>query len=266
MLLCICLMSRFPGLVRLWKPLCLSLVGTRTTIAARISHLSAMSQGQMDDIKLRKQSLRTDMRSQLKALSNDEIQRQSQAAFERLKLLSAYRNASSIGVFLSMPSGEFDTTALIEDAVREGKTLYVPQVGGNFEKPDMDLLKIPLSKLPDGRLFYREWLLNKWGIPEPPPGLALRPAVPGDIDLLIVPGLAFDRSGKRLGQGKGYYDRFIARMTLSSDRGNSLLRVAVGLDCQLVTSSSTIPTDEHDALMDYVIVPSETVVVDNHVA
>jgi 5-formyltetrahydrofolate cyclo-ligase len=251
--------------VLFWKPLCLSLVGATKKISARIFHLSAMSsdsQGQMDNLKLRKQSLRKAMRSQLQALSKEEIQQQSQMVFARLELLSAYRNASSIGVFLSMPSGEFDTTSLIAGAVRDGKTLYVPQVGGNFEKPEMDLLKIPSPQLSDGGMFYREWPMNKWGIPEPPPGLALQPAMPGDIDLLIVPGLAFDRRGKRLGQGKGYYDRFIARMT-TSDHVNSPLRVAVGLQCQLATSSSAIPTDEHDALMDYIVVPNETVVVNN---
>ena len=64
--------------------------------------------------------------------------------------------------------------------------------------------------------FYDGWPRNRWGIPEPPVSddAADDDAVakPGDIDLLVVPGLAFDAAGRRLGQGKGYYDRFIARM------------------------------------------------------
>jgi 5-formyltetrahydrofolate cyclo-ligase len=63
--------------------------------------------------------------------------------------------------------------------------------------------------------FYDGWPRNRWGIPEPPVSDDAADddtAKPGDIDLLVVPGLAFDVAGRRLGQGKGYYDRFITRM------------------------------------------------------
>jgi 5-formyltetrahydrofolate cyclo-ligase len=236
--------------------------GNTRKISAQIIHLSAAlsmdSQVRLAELRLQKQVLRKQMRSQLKALSKEEIRQQSQLVVERLERLGAYQNASSIGVFLSMPSGELDTEALIEGAVRDGKTIYVPQVGGSFEKADMDLLKIPSPRLPDGSLFYRKWPRNQWDIPEPPGGISLTPAIPGDIDLL--PGLAFDRNGKRLGQGKGYYDRFIARMT-TLGHDNPPFCVAVGLQCQLLTSSSTIPSDEHDAVMDFIIVPFETIEV-----
>ena len=81
-------------------------------------------------------------------------------------------------------------------------------------------------------------------------------ARPGDIDLLIVPGLAFDKSCHRLGQGKGYYDRFIERMTVN---GNKLPLVAVGLSPQYVGDDETIPIAEYDRIMDLVVLPSQTI-------
>jgi len=133
----------------------------------------------------------------------------------------------------------------------DGKTLFVPRVGLDFELCDMNLIRCDTTaatagesrtagessgakeenneEKDDGRpLFYDAWPRNKWGIPEPPLPPATNTkeedgssrndndndvvAKEGDIDLLLVPGLAFDRNGHRLGQGKGYYDRFIAKM------------------------------------------------------
>ena len=132
----------------------------------------------------------------------------------------------------------------------------MPRVGANFEHADMEM--IPCPTVPD---FYATWPRNKWQIPEPPPevieesGIA---AKPGDLDLIIVPGLAFDARGGRLCQGKGYYDRFLAKMrshqNATTPAKPSL--VAVGLAQQLVDH---IPMDEHDFRMEIVVLPDQTI-------
>lgn len=245
-------------------PLCSSVVSAVVPVVRMRSSIGVAALPSPNDaigsVKCRKQTLRKEMRRRLKEISEEEIIDQSKRAFERLQRLEVYQKSSSIGVFLSMPSGELQTEALIEGASRSGKTIYVPQVGSSFEKPDMDLLKVPSSTRDDDELFYHNWPRNKWAIPEPPAGLTLQPATPGDIDLLIVPGLAFDRDGKRLGQGKGYYDRFIARMC-ANDSVKSPVLMAVGLQCQLIESRSVIPIDEHDASVDYVVVPDAVITV-----
>lgn len=218
----------------------------------------SLSREAKDSLKRQKQALRKEMRSLLRDVSQVELTGQSERVFERLERLETYKKCSSIGVFLSMPSGELQTEIFIKGAIRSGKTIYVPQVGSDFEMPDMDLLKIPSSTKDDGSLFYSDWPRNKWSIPEPPTGMTFQAARPGEIDLLVVPGLAFDRDGKRLGQGKGYYDRFIARMRSDGSEKMPLL-VAVGLQCQMIESRSVIPMDEYDALVDYVIVPDCTI-------
>ena len=131
--------------------------------------------------------------------------------------------------------------------------IYVPQVGQNFEQADMEMLRVIVdddnnnTTTTTGQLFYESWPKNKWGIPEPPADMPREVAKPGDIDVLVVPGLGFDVQGNRIGQGKGYYDRFIARIRQQQDNKPTL--VAVTLDCQLVEGS--IPVSPTDIVMDH---------------
>jgi len=177
-----------------------------------------------------------------------------------------------------MPEGEIRTDEMLEQALhKDGKVIYVPRVGLDFEKCDMDLVRVDESKggesggVNEGGMFYKDWPRNKWGIPEPPVDDA-SVAQPGDIDLLVVPGLAFDWRGHRLGQGKGYYDRFIARMRDEKNSGNEKkpILVAVCLEDQFLREDEDIeapdnlvfqgvPVSEHDYVMDVVLTPSATI-------
>jgi 5-formyltetrahydrofolate cyclo-ligase len=215
-----------------------------------------------ETIRKEKQLLRKEIRAALKSLSPEEIQRQSHAVWNRLHALSEYKNAQSIGLFLSMPTAEINTDLALQQAVLDGKEIYVPCVGKDFEKANMELIHVKTNtgQQEDGKLFHHSWPKNKWDIPEPPPEAILGIAQPGDIDLLVVPGLAFCRGGSRLGQGKGYYDRFISRMVANTEKPPKL--VAVGLSCQLVDESK-IPMHEHDHPVQFVIVPDETIQIED---
>ncbi len=179
-----------------------------------------------------------------------------------------------------MPSGEIQTRDAIKKIVGDGKTLYVPRVGLDFEECDMDLILADTeSKTGDEEMFYDKWPKNKWGIPEPPfpdnEGSKSFIAQPGDIDVLLVPGLAFDSNGHRMGQGKGYYDRFIAKMRdrEGEDEKKPLL-VGVCLEEQFLEVETYnknenlknnveggIPVSDHDYIMDIVVSPSKLLVV-----
>lgn len=215
------------------------------------------------DIRSQKQFLRKSTRALLKALSNEEIAEQSAAVWDRLHALPEYQAARSIGLFLSMPAGEIHTAPALSWAIQQGKDIYIPQVGTNFEFADMELIQIDTSSSNTDDPIFAAWPRNKWDIPEPPKGVILKAAQPGDIDVLIVPGLAFDRQGNRLGQGKGYYDRFMARMCRDPTQKAPSL-IAVGLQCQLVEPGgshalSAIPVHEHDFSVDWVLLPNETI-------
>jgi len=206
-----------------------------------------------DDIRSRKQALRKEIRAKVRNLSPEELVVQSEKVWERVFQLPEYKNAKTVGLFLSMPKNEIKTETALRHCVENGKTVYVPEVGSNFECADMELLRVFAEKNESGQLFYESWPKNKWGIPEPPESMTKEVAKPGDIDLLIVPGLGFDRLGNRIGQGKGYYDRFIARIMKDSSTPKL---VAVTLDCQLVDS---IPVSPLDRVMDKIVLPSEII-------
>ena len=70
----------------------------------------------------------------------------------------------------------------------------------------------------------------------------------GKVDLVIVPGVAFDRAKNRLGRGRGYYDRFFKKMKPT--------KIGVGFDFQLLSS---VPAAKHDIAMDIIVTPSETI-------
>jgi len=267
-----------------------------------------MDEAAMKLLKQHKQKLRKYIRSNIKSTyppststsslsstTNELLTSQSNSVFKKLFTLPQYAQAKSIGFFLSMPNYEIQTKSAIQKIVNEdGKVLYVPKVGLDFEECDMDLIccdTTPASSSSENKsggsggeesgsksaIFYDNWPRNKWGIPEPPlPSSTYTDtnindtiAKPGDIDLLIVPGLAFDSNGCRLGQGKGYYDRFIAKMRCQEEKKKPLL-VGVCLEEQFLDtipngldlgsdgkSSGIIPISDHDYLMDMVITPSK---------
>jgi 5-formyltetrahydrofolate cyclo-ligase len=240
----------------------------RQQSSTTVTQLRSMA-SEIPDVRSQKQVLRKSIRAQLKTLSIEEIEQQSVAVWDRLHDMEVYRSAKSIGLFLSMPAGEINTSKALEFAIQNGKDIYIPQVGANFELADMELIQIQTSSSTPGHFenqpIHYNWPRNKWGIPEPPNELILKAAVPGDIDLLIVPGLAFDRNGNRLGQGKGYYDRFIARM-FGDPKQKPPTLIAVGLPCQLIdkddnksVAPTTIPVHEHDFPVDWVLLPNESI-------
>ena len=265
------IISHQSGTHGVYSQLCLkpsTLHYTSTKLRAKFND---MSDSTNNNIKQQKQLLRKKIRSRIRSAypsssssttseadvitTKAALSSNSNKVFQRLFRLPQYKSASSIGFFLSMPHGEIQTRQAIQQMVIDGKTLYVPRVGLDFELCDMDLICCEEGATPDGSLFYDNWPKNKWGIPEPPI-TNTKSAYPGDIDLLIVPGLAFDSSLHRLGQGKGYYDRFIAKMNTGVGKKMSL--VGVCLEEQFL-EEETIPISDHDFIMDMVLTPSKQV-------
>ena len=153
------------------------------------------------------------------------------AACLHLSALPSYRSASTVLWYVNMPA-ELSTRAAIEEALAEGKRVAVPWCDGD----ELGLWRLEsLAELVPGT----------WGIPEPSAarrGAPERRIVPAALDLVVVPGLAFDRRGRRLGHGKGYYDRLLARTPA----------VRVGL-CYEVQVFPEVPAGPHDAPMDWLV-------------
>ncbi|GAW08917.1 nagb rpia transferase-like protein [Lentinula edodes] len=181
--------------------------------------------------------------------SLDNIKEQSRAVTAKVLLLPEFQNCTRVSCYISMPTGELQTSEILRSILEIGnKSLFVPKV---TQTGAMEFLKVEnqsdLDALPSG----------KWGIREPSYESDAGPrlnAMEAGLDLILVPGVAFDRSMSRLGHGKGYYDRYIARY-IASGRPRPLL--ALGLRDQLL--DSTIPVGEHDCKMDMIITPEEVI-------
>jgi 5-formyltetrahydrofolate cyclo-ligase len=157
----------------------------------------------------------------------------------------------SVLVFLSLP-GEIDTRPLIEAVMQEGKSLFAPCLSGT---PGQDrTADLAFYRLRSARGSRQA---GPFGIREPPAkeNLLLGPE---DFPLLaFVPGLAFDRRGRRLGRGRGCYDRFfsaldpgIRRSPGAAGQGHGYVSCGLCLELQLVDA---VPVESHDKKMDMIL-------------
>ena len=174
-----------------------------------------------------KKTLRAELRKVRDRLSFSYRKRASSRITSKVLRLAEWRRARSVGLYATHGS-EVDVRKLIRGAVAEGKTVALPKVGRN---------SMAFHQVRRGLADCRK---GKYGILEP---RASCRKVPGNkIDLLIVPGIAFDRKGHRLGYGRGFYDRFLAK--------NKPFTVGLAYRKTLV---SHIPRYAHDARVRRVI-------------
>ncbi|MCH8931575.1 MAG: 5-formyltetrahydrofolate cyclo-ligase [Nitrospinae bacterium] len=150
----------------------------------------------------------------------------------------AFIQAKAILVYLSKDE-EVGTDALLAPAFESGKRVFVPVVDR-----DSDELRIAELSGPDIR-----YQLGPFGIRQPPVEEGLNFVSPEAVDLVVAPGVAFDRKGGRLGHGKGYYDRLLSRL------GSHVTRVALAFDFQVLDA---VPQDGNDVRMDTLITEKST--------
>ena len=189
-----------------------------------------------------KGALRRRMKHRLGAMDAHEREAASAAAWANLEGQPMWRESRVLLIFMSMPR-EIDTGGAVQRAL-EGhgrKAVFIPRTAGE----NLDFRGIlSLDDAEGGGLF---------GIREPPPGAPpwVFEASPEPI-LVIVPGLAFDEEGRRLGRGGGYYDRFIAsvRRHSAASRRDAPLFAGLAFEHQVV---KTIPAEAHDAPLDALI-------------
>ncbi|KAJ5888987.1 hypothetical protein N7495_009028 [Penicillium taxi] len=194
-----------------------------------------------------KRDLRKQLRLTLSNLSSSSIAYQSGIATAKFLSLPEYQNAKSIAVYLSMPSGELSTSRIVEDAFKSGKKVYIPYIHMSDKVSIMDMLSL------ESITEFKSLQPDKWGIPslQPTQVVDRRNCLTEDgLDLVVMPGMAFDRGFRRLGHGKGYYDHFLTRYSNQSRIMPFL--VALALQEQIV--SENIPVVAHDWIIDAIVV------------
>lgn len=177
------------------------------------------------EIMINKSEQRQLQKEALKTLSIHQKQTESNRLYQLLFETTAWQEAGTIAVTLSMPI-ELDTAPIIEAAWLANKKTVVPKIVNH------QMIFVPFddgSSLQTGQLSIRE----------PVTEVAVSA---NKIDLVIVPGLAFTRSGARLGFGAGYYDRFLVNYTGKT--------IALALSPQI---KQNIPIEAHDQLIQEVL-------------
>ena len=190
-----------------------------------------MAQHIIDEVRRLKQQMRVE--ASARRTKQQDAERLSRRIFERFSALPEYAEARTLMVYLDVRS-EVHTRGFVPTAWADGKRVVVPYCENG---------EIELFPLRD----FDELAPGKMGVLEPMPGLRRRPdrkVDPTELDLIVVPGLAFDRRGGRLGYGKGYYDRFLHQIR------DDVLKLAVCFECQLFPE---VPVLGHDVRMDRMI-------------
>ena len=141
-----------------------------------------------------KKAIRKQVLQGLKSLSKEEKQSMNDWLTEQFFQHPFYKEAKTIATYLSFPH-EFQTARLIEQAQKDEKTLLIPKT---YPHGKMDFVLYEPEKLER----------NSFGLLEPQGDFTI--LEPSQIDLIHVPGLAFNSSGYRIGYGGGYYDRYLS--------------------------------------------------------
>ena len=183
-----------------------------------------------------KRRIRQQIRQQLAAMDEMVRYTRSLAACKRLTSQGEFTEADVIMLFLAMPD-EVQTVAAALSAWQMGKTVVVPKV--SWEHLRMQPVEI--------KGLDTEMTVTQHGLTEPVEG---QPVPVEMIDLVVVPALAFDRSGHRLGRGAGFFDRFLSQPDCRA------LSCGLAFHEQLV---DTLPIEPHDHPVDMLVTDEEVI-------
>lgn len=186
----------------------------------------------MDELQEKKGEVRNSIKAMISKISEKELLKRTQKIENNLFELANFLE-SSIALLYAGKEGEVSTVRILERCFELNKIIVLPAF--NNEKHDMKLLKVDNLEmdLVPGKRDVLEPDLNRCKV------------VPIEsIDIAIIPGLAFDEKGGRIGTGEGYYDRFIPKLS------NTTRKVALALDEQIIPQ---VPVESHDKHVDIIV-------------
>ncbi len=184
--------------------------------------------------------LRQEGRAAVRSLTAADRADAARKALEHLQDWSAYREAKTVAAFAGTLE-EIDTEPVMRAVLAAGKTLLLPYV--DTDKDGVSQLRMARVKNYD-----RDLHEGAFGILEP--GEALRAESAPDPDLILIPGVAFDENGGRLGRGRGFYDRYL--------QGRAGFKAGLGFEAQILRKKFTL--EPHDQLLDGLVTERRTMV------
>lgn len=192
-----------------------------------------------------KRALRQLARARLSQITVDQRRTHSAAAVDLLLSRPEWRQAERILAFLPLKD-ELDLSPALAAALRSGKTVALPR----FEPAVGQYSAAILTYTSDPSDPFATLSTGAFGIREP---ASFAPTLPlNQLDFILVPGVAFDASGRRIGRGKGFYDRLLA------ETNSNCLKCGVAVDDQLIEG---IPVEPHDIAMNVILTPGRWLTV-----
>ena len=178
-----------------------------------------------------KKELRRYIREQKRHFTSQQLGEMSLSIMSSVLTHPRVQEADTILMYHSLPD-EVDTHSALDQLLAMGKKVFLPKV------------------VSDTEMTIHEYTGQDSLKPSEPYGI-LEPITPelsilnSQLSIVVVPGMAFDKQGHRLGRGKGYYDRFLSRVP-------NIYKLGVCFPFQMVES---VPSEETDILMDEIIAP-----------
>lgn len=192
----------------------------------------------MDDLKQTKSKIRKDMITALESLSEDEIALKTRKIENRLFDFANFIEANITMLYVSCP-GEVSTRNIIKYCLDYKKIIVLPAF-------DPQKFRIRLFKIDniekDLKPGSREML--------EPDTARCKPVPVECLDIAIIPGIAFDEKGGRVGSGEGYYDRFIPKLPITTRK------VSIAFEDQIIPQA---PMESHDKHVDIIITSERTI-------
>ena len=178
-----------------------------------------------------KYEIRNKIKALRLALDHQEKMNAADAVFQRLEHSAAFQLAKKILMYHSLPD-ELETHRFL-NKWKDHKKFFLPRVNG----VNLEILPYDETRLEIGSFHIEE-----------PKGDETYPVE--EIEVIVVPGVAFDKKGRRLGRGKGFYDRLL--------KDAKATKIGIGYDFQLVED---LPSEPHDVSMDIIITENTTIVI-----
>jgi 5-formyltetrahydrofolate cyclo-ligase len=198
-----------------------------------------MTNASSSDVAALKRDLRQLARTRVSQITPEQRRVLSTAAVAQLLARPEFQRARRILGYLPLWD-ELDLSAALEAALQSGKTVALPRYLPEQNSYCAAVVTESFASLSPGA----------FGIPEPSASAAIMPL--NQLDFVLVPGVAFDLSGRRLGRGKGFYDRLLANVN-----GADCIQCGIAADEQILPG---IPAEPHDISMNLIITPARCLV------
>lgn len=186
-----------------------------------------------------KQAIRKAVLAQREQLSAETRAAHSEEIAGRLLQMPEYRQADTVLCYMNF-GAEFESEMLVRQALADGKRLALPRVNRHINQLDLYWVEDLESQLAAGL----------WGIREPVVECCERLKNTGELEFILLPGVAFGRDGARLGYGGGFYDKLLTRLDAGKSPAHRPALVAGAYSMQIVEH---IPQEPDDRKVEWLV-------------